>query len=256
MNTKTFFGNWIVRNLLLAIIIAGALLAGAVVFLSFVTNHGEEIAVPDFTGMSVAESNAVAHECGLRIDVTDSVYVRQMGRGLVFSQNPHAGGKVKSGRRIMLTINSVNPKRVTMPNLVGLSMRQAKAELMSKGLLLGNLKYVEDMATNNVLKQLRKGREIKAGDMIDSGASIDLVVGLGTDDQTFVPDVVGMKYLRAVDAVHDNSLNVARLHFDKNILNYSDSLDAVVYKQTPSPSSDMSIRIGSEISLYLKRESK
>ena len=38
-----------------------------------------------------------------------------------------------------------------MPNLVGLSMRQAIAELQSRGLVLGKLVYVEDLATTNVL---------------------------------------------------------------------------------------------------------
>ena len=56
--------------------------------------------------------------------------------------------------------------------------------------------------------------------------------------------------MRAVDAVHDNSLNVARLRFDKSIHTYSDSLDAVVYKQT-SAAGEMSVTMGSEVTLYL-----
>lgn len=174
-----------------------------------------------------------------------------MGRGLVFSQLPTAGSKVKQGRRIQLTINSIKPKQVKMPDLVGFSMRQAKAELQAKGLLLGRLRYTEDIATNNVLKQLYKGREIKAGRNIDSGSEIDLIIGLGEDNETFIPDVVGMKFMRAVDAVHDNSLNVSRLRFDKNIRTYSDSLNAVVYKQVPEPTEHMPVLMGSEITLYL-----
>ena len=130
-------------------------------------------------------------------------------------------------------------------------MRQAKAELMSKGLTLRKLLYVEDIATNNVLKQLYRNREIKPGRMIESGAEIDLVVGLSEDNQTIVPDVTGMKYLRAVDAIHDNSLNINGLRFDKGIRTYSDSLDAVVYRQVPEPS-DMSVTMGSDVTLYLK----
>ena len=205
--------------------------------------------------MSVSDASYLASDRGIRIDVTDSVYVRKMGRGLVFSQVPKAGSHVKTGRRILLTINSVSPKKTTMPDLVGFSMRQAKAELMSKGLILRRLRYVDDIATNNVLRQLYRGVDIKAGKSIDSGSEIDLVVGLGNDDQTFVPDVTGMKYMRAVDALHDNSLNVAKLRFDKDIRTYSDSLDAVVYKQTPS-ASDMSVLMGTEVTLYLSKDNK
>ena len=200
-------------------------------------------------------SRELAAAVGVRVEVTDSVYVRKMGRGLVFSQVPKAGGKVKEGRRIMLTINSKTPKKVSMPDLVGLSMRQAKAELVSRGLTLGKLRYTPDIATNYVLKQQYRGRDIGKGVMINSGSVIDLVVGLSDDDETMVPDVKGMRYLRAVDAVLDNSLNISGLKFDKNVKNYSDSLDAVVYRQAPEPS-EYSVTKGSGVTLYLKLEGK
>ena len=256
MDTKGFFSNWIVRNLLGAAVAILALVVASAVLLNVVTHHGQEIGVPDFSNMSIRDARKLASDSGVRIEVTDSVYVRKMGRGLVFSQNPKAGSRVKQGRRIMLTINSVRPKKVSMPDLVGFSMRQAKAELLSRGLMLGDLRYVDDMATNNVLRQLYRGQNIAPGRMIDSGSEIDLVVGLDeNDNQTFIPDVSGMKYLRAVDAVHENSLNVARLRFDKGISTFSDSLDAVVYKQTPAPSADP-VRMGSEITLFLHIEPK
>ena len=253
MDIKGFLGNWIVRNLLGAAIAILALVTACAVALNFATHHGQKLAVPDFSNMSVAEASRAAAAAGVRVEVTDSVYVRKMGRGLVFSQNPKAGAGVKTGRRVMLTINSVRPKRVTMPDLVGLSMRQAKAEMLSNGLMLGKLLYEDDIATNNVLRQLYRGKPIAAGRRIDSGAEIDLVVGLNAEDYlTFIPDVSGMKYMRAVDAIHENSLNVARLRFDKGIVSFSDSLDAVVYKQTPQPSEDP-VGMGTGVTLFLHK---
>ena len=51
---KGFFGNWIVRNLLAAFIIAAALIVGAMIFLNVATKHNQELIVPDFTNMTVA----------------------------------------------------------------------------------------------------------------------------------------------------------------------------------------------------------
>lgn len=253
MNIKGFLGNWIVRNLLGAAIAILVLVTACAVALNFATHHGQKLSVPDFSNMSVAEASRVASAAGMRVEVTDSVYVRKMGRGQVFSQNPKAGAGVKTGRRIMLTINSVHPRKVTMPDLVGLSMRQAKAEMLSNGLMLGRLLYEDDIATNNVLRQLYRGQTIAAGRKLDSGAEIDLVVGLNAEDNlTFIPDVSGMKYMRAVDAIHENSLNVARLRFDRGIVSFGDSLDAVVYKQTPPPSEDP-VKMGSEVTLFLRK---
>ena len=141
-----------------------------------------------------------------------------------------------------------------MPLLVGYSMRQAKAELSSRGLNLGRLIYVNDIATNNVLKQLYNSREIAAGTQIESGSFIDLMVGLnGEENRTYAPDVKGLKYLRAVDAVHDNSLNIGKLNFDKQVKTYSDSLNAVVYKQSPSVSGGP-LTMGAAVSLWLTTE--
>lgn len=238
------------KNLILALVYIAVLVAGVTIGLAFFTNHNKEIEVPDFTTLSVKDAAQLAESVGIRVEVTDSVYVRRMERGAVFSQNPAAGSRVKKNRLIRLTTNAVNAKQVSMPNLVGYSMRQAKAELSSKGLNLGKLIYVSDMATNNVLKQQYRGKDIKTGTMIDSGSEVDLVVGLSdTDNQTRVPNVVGMKYNRAVDAVHDNSLNVARATFDDSVQNYNDSLNAVVFRQSPSASS-APIGMGGEVSLF------
>ncbi len=249
---KGFFSNWIVRNLLIAVLIVVVLVVGAIVFLNVVTQHNKEISVPDFSNMTLSEAEYTASQAGVRLEVTDSVFVKRMKRGAVYRQNPSAGSKVKEGRRIVLTINAVNAKKVTMPDLVGLSMRQAKAELMSRGLVLNRLIYVQDLATNNVLRQLRGNREIEPGTMIESESAIDLVVGLNSiDNVTYVPDVSGLKNLSAVEAIQDHSLNVKALKFDTSVKDYDDSLNAMVYRQEPAPSDSVKVNMGDEVVLYL-----
>jgi len=174
-----------------------------------------------------------------------------MEKGAVFRQVPKAGSIVKSGRRIQLTTNAVIPKKVPMPNLVGYNVKQAKAELASRGLTLRKLKYVEDIATNNVIKQLYLNNPIPAGKNIESGSDIDLVLGLNhNDSHTSVPEVIGQKYLRAVDIIQDNYLNVGKLSFDNSVKTYSDSLNAVVYRQSPS-ASNKPLEMGSSVALSL-----
>lgn len=249
---KGFFSNWIVRNLLVAAVLVVVLIVGAMIFLNVVTKHNQEIIVPDFSNMTVAEAEAAATQAGMRVEVTDSVFAKRMRKGAVRDQNPAPGSKVKEGRRITLTINALNAKRVTMPDLVGLSMRQAMAELQSRGLVLGKLIYVEDLATNNVLRQLCGNREIAPGVSVETDTIIDLVVGLNpdTDASTYVPDVVGKRYMTAVDAVHKQSMNVKTLRFDDSVKDYDDSLNAVVYRQSPEPS-DQPVGLGNDVSLYL-----
>ncbi len=247
-----FFSNWIVRNLLGALVVVVALVVCAMIFLNVVTKHNQELIVPDLSNLTLEEASAVAEAAQMRIDVTDSVFVRRMKRGAVYRQNPVPGSKVKSGRRIALTINAVNAKEITMPNLIGYSTRQAKVELLSRGLVLGKLIYVQDMATNNVLRQLRGFKEIAPGTMVESGTVINLVVGLNsTDNVTFVPYLGGLRNMSAVEAVHDHSLNVGELVFDDTVKDYEDSLNAVVYRQVPEACDTIAVGMGESVNLYL-----
>ena len=244
--------NWIVRNLLAALVVVVLLIVGAIIFLNVVTKHNQELIVPDLSNLTVEEARAVAEQEQMRIDVTDSVFVRRMKRGAVYRQNPVPGSKVKSGRRIALTINAVNAKEITMPNLVGYSTRQAKVELLSRGLVLGKLIYVQDMATNNVLRQLHGNREIEPGVMVESGTVIDLVVGLNSlDNVTYVPYLAGLRNLSAVEAIHDHSLNIGSMTFDETVKDYDDSLNAVVYRQVPEACDTISVNMGDNVDLFL-----
>jgi len=251
MDIKKIFSNWVVKNLLLAIGLVAVLLIASMVFLRVITKHGHVLEVPDFTNMQVEEAEVAASKAGVRLEIADSVFVRRMEKGAIYRQDPVAGSYVKQGRRILLVINAVTPKKVTMPNVVGCSMRQAKAEIISRGLRLGRLYYVSDMATNNVLKQQVKGKDIAPGAQIEGETVIDLVVGLSdSDNTTNVPKVVGLKSMAAVDVVHDYSLNVRRLVYDDSVHSYADSLEAVVYRQSPETSTAPT-RMGNEMTLYL-----
>lgn len=249
---KSILGNWVVRNLVLGILFVLLLVAAVSIFLSIRTRHGKEVTVPDLSGLSVSDAGRTASAATLRVTVADSVYMKRVARGAVVSQLPRAGAKVKPGRKIALTVNSQVPKKVTMPNLIHVSLRQAKAELSAKGLVLGRLKYVSDIATNNVLQQQYRGSDIEPGKQLYSGSVIDLVLGLnGTDAMTYVPNLTGYKYLSAIDAIQDNSLNVSAVVFDKSVRTYADSLAATVYSQRPVATGSPVV-MGTSVTVYLK----
>ena len=65
-----------------------------------------------------------------------------------------------------------------------------------------------------------------------------------------MPYILGMKNMTAVDALQSSSLNVGKMVFDKTVKDYSDSLNAVVYKQEPEYSPE-TLEMGTEIKLYL-----
>ena len=249
---KGFFCHWIVKNLLIAIAIVLVLMLSVSIFLSTYTRHGEKVRVPDFFSMSIPEAQKAAHNAGMEIVVSDSVYNKRLAPGTVFSQVPPAGSYVKKDRHITVVINSFVPRKVKMPNLVDISLRQAMTNLNSKGLQVGKLIYKSSSeGTNLVLEQRYRGSKIAPGKLVESGATIDLVLGLKSDEtNTHVPDVSGKTVREATNTIHDYSLNV-RARFDKDVRTYEDSLRAIVYRQSPSASS-LPILRGQEVTIYLQ----
>lgn len=247
-----YAGSWVARNLVLGVVFVLAVVLTASLLLSVITQHNKEIKVPDFTNLTFSEAKHLASHSNVKIVINDSLYVRRLKPGVVCSQTPESGAMVKKGRKIRLTTNTIVPKQVSMPSLVGFSMRQARAEIVRNGLVLGRLIYVSDIATNNVLRQQYGGQDIASGEKITSGSTIDLVVGLSnSENKTFVPNVIGKTYQRAVDNVQDNSLNIGKLSFDASVENYADSVMAVVYAQKPEADSRNSVRMGSDVTLFL-----
>ena len=227
--------RWIWKNLLLGVafvLVLGLLAAWG---LGIVTRHGKVVTTPDFSNLTVAQARELASRSHVSVKVVDSVFVRRLAGGVVYRQQPKAGATVKKGRSIFLTINSVVPRKVVMPNLFGYSVTEARSELRNRGLNLGRLNYVKDIATNNVLGQSCEGLEVKAGDLVVSGSVIDLMVGVGSqDNQTTIPKITGMKYVNAIDALHERFLNIGKVSFDTGIKTYADSMNAVVFKQDPA----------------------
>ncbi len=119
------------RHLGLAAAISIILLLGTLLWIKIYTHHGKTIVVPDLAGLTLEEVADVSSSRRLRFEVVDSVFSNEMPRGTVIKQNPHATSRVKKNRKIFLTMNAVNPEMVSMPQLIGLSFRQARLALQN-----------------------------------------------------------------------------------------------------------------------------
>lgn len=242
--------NPIVKNLIWGLVFVAVVFLGVDLFLHIFTQHNVMVQVPDMVGRSMSESRELVRDDELELVITDSVYVNRVPKGAVYSQNPKAGDKVKKGRKIYLTVNASQDKQTRLPDLVGLSLRQAKVELQSRSLKLGRLIYVGDIATNNVLAQSVGDSEADPGIYLPSGTVVDLKLGLNPEDgYTEVADFRGKRWLKAIDEVSDNSLNLDRAVCDETISSESDTLAAFVYRQVPAPGAKHVV-LGTAVRLY------
>lgn len=243
-------GKSLLGNLIWGVVFVVVMILVLQLLLSVITRHNKELTVPDFTALDMPTVERMAHKMHLRVEIADSVFVKHLPLGVVFSQNPPAGSHVKKNRRIHVTINSTVPRMVTVPSVIGYSLRQAQAELAGNGLSVGKLTYVNDIATNNVLRQQYKGKDIAAGKKVETESKIDLVLGLNYEDnETDVPNVKGFSYSVAAANLIENSLNVGRVRYDDSVKDYADSLHAVVYSQSPGAAAN--VQLGRNVDIWL-----
>jgi beta-lactam-binding protein with PASTA domain len=188
----------------------------------------------------------------LRFVIADSIFIQGEKPGTVVSQNPSPNTRVKENRTIFLTINAFNPEKVKMPNIVGLSFRLAETTLLNNGLKLGARIYVPDIGKDYVLRQLYHGRnkDIAPGTLILKGSSIDLALSFGEGSTLIeVPDLKRLTLSKARDAISNLYINLGAIIYDGTSETREDSLNAVIYKQSPGYGS--SVKSGNEIDIWL-----
>jgi beta-lactam-binding protein with PASTA domain len=257
MSLKEFFLSKIfLKNIGLATIILIVVITILLLWLNIYTRHGQAKPVPDFFGLTIQETDALAKKSKMKYQIIDSVYTTLVLRGCVAEQNPKPGFKVKKWRTISLTINAFRPEMVAMPNLINLPLRQANSLIESSGLVIGKKSYKPDLSIDIVLSQLHDGKEITSGDSLVKGSIVDLVLGKGYSNQTTsVPDLLGMTLEEATDRINGTSLNLGAFNFDNSIKTTEDSLKAFVYMQKPEFIEDATIQYGRFMYLWLTLDS-
>lgn len=185
-----FNKHLILTNILLICLTAVVLVILAMYGLDIWTSHGKVQVVPNVRSMTVMEATSVLKGCGLKVEVSDSVYDTQVARGAVFEQVPPAGNRVKPGRTVFLTINAVSPRQVTMPDLVGISLRQARATLQSLGFSDIREVRVPSDYKDLVVAVKSMGVGLRAGTKMPLDATIIIEVGEGYDPYESLDDSI------------------------------------------------------------------
>lgn len=145
------------------------------------TNHGELVKVPDLSRMSVIEMRDVIEKANLRYEVLDSAnYDPEYPRFSIIEQNPPAGNNVKENRKIYVTVNPSGYKKVTVPNIVQVTQRNASSMLRAVGLDVERVTYINELGKDMVYYIKFKGKNINPGDKLPKTSKIELVCGNGT----------------------------------------------------------------------------
>ena len=158
--------------------------------LSTYTKHGQYIDVPQFAGQNIEQITNDPAYSDFEFVVIDSVFDLKSQKGMILRQDPYPSSKVKTNRKIYLTIVSTNPEKTSMPDLKYLTLRQAVSILESTGLKTGRISYIPSFDQDAVQQQSFGGLVIEPGTKLDKGSVIDLTVGMGSQGQADAVDIV------------------------------------------------------------------
>ncbi len=145
------------------------------IVMPIMTRHGSEFALPDVNDKSEEAAKEILSEEGLGMEVTSREYRPGKPEGVIVSQYPPAGTKVKSGRIVKVS-TSIGQKMVRVPALAGFSVRQAQLYIEAAGLLLGDVAWTySDSLPENVVVFAYPA----TGTEIPSGSAVNLMVNRG-----------------------------------------------------------------------------
>ena len=184
--SKYLWGN------LLAMLVVVILLGIGVRFgIDAYTHHGESIAIPDIRHKNWADAEKILENAGLKIEVSDTGYVKTLPPDCILEQSPAPGELVKSGHVIYVTVNASSTPSLALPDVIdNSSLREAMAKLTAMGFKLGAPQFIPG-EQDWVYGILVNGRHVVAGDRIPVGATLIIQVGNGQRDASDSIDMVG-----------------------------------------------------------------
>ncbi len=220
-------------NLLIIVLLSIVLLWLTFKLLNSYTRHDKVYTMPDFVGQDFKQVKH-EHSRDFNFILIDSVYPKGQQPGSIYQQDPLPGSKIKRGRNVYAIIVAVTPEKTTMPNVKGISLREAIGRLESSGLDVDHLEYVTYDYKNNIIDQYYLGAPIAQGTELVKGSKIMLRVGIGSDKSNVkVPNLIGKSADETKKLLNLAGLNIGvETHEDNDSIQY-----LCVRRMSPGPSS-------------------
>lgn len=118
------------------------------------TIHGRQETLPNLVGMPVEQARRTVRLLGLNLNVEDRLYNDKIAANSVVSQMPASGTSIKPRQHVHVLL-SLGPPQVTVPDLVGRSLRAARITAVERGLTIGDIAslYWQQNPANQVVAQ-------------------------------------------------------------------------------------------------------
>jgi len=171
-----------------------------------VNEESKLVTIPDVTGVSVDEADAILAKVTLKLGDVRKVPATSEKVGLVVGQSPAAGTVVTPDSRVALIVGkpAEDNSEVAVPDVRGKSQRDAKAILQVAKLTVGNIttKATRAVQPGAVLEQ-----QPAAGSLAKPGSKVNLVIATKLSDEVRtnkVPQLKGLAFNTAAKVLKES----------------------------------------------------
>ncbi|MCG2623838.1 Stk1 family PASTA domain-containing Ser/Thr kinase [Arthrobacter sp. I2-34] len=196
-------GNRRRRGVVWAVVLTLLAVLAATAGWFFGMGPGAPISIPDVTGRSSADAQALLQQRGLEFSLNE-VFDEQIERGLAVGTVPSPPAQVRWFEPVTLIV-SKGPELFEVPKVLGLTEEQAKAKLQAANLTAGQItrEYHASAPAGSIL-----GQDPSAGEHLRRGSAIDLTASAGPEPFD-VPDVTGESVEDATSDLQREGLKVS-----------------------------------------------
>lgn len=127
-----------------------------------------DITVPDLSGLSLEQARQRLKDIGLVVGKITQQSMDGKPDNVIIAQTPSGDSKVAKGTTVDVVVNKAKAKKVKMPDLIGMTLKDARDVLASHN--LGVNQIVGSIEEKSVVTN----QSTKSGDEIDEGTAINL----------------------------------------------------------------------------------
>lgn len=127
-----------------------------------------DITVPDLSGLSLEQARQRLKDIGLVVGKITQQSMDGKPDNVIIAQTPSGDSKVAKGTTVDVVVNKAQAKKVKMPDLIGMTLKDARDVLASHN--LGVNQIVGSIEEKSVVTN----QSTKSGDEIDEGTAINL----------------------------------------------------------------------------------
>lgn len=131
-----------------------------------VSKGAGDLTVPDLSGLTVDQAKQRLKDMGLVLGKITTQEDSSKPDGVIISQSPSADGKINKGQLVDVVVNKLSPKKVTVPSLIGMTLKDARDALSSLEISLASINGSTDEASIVTDQSVAAGKDIEQGGSI------------------------------------------------------------------------------------------